>query len=105
MHAGSSHPVAVGRLFVNIESEVTLVIRLKGILSEVGNVRLARIAFDPLIRRYGVPPEIFLRGRPASGIEVLADDCQRLLIRHPVAGAIRPITAIYQPVLAEDIPQ
>src|ERR1035438_7442822 len=65
--------------------------------------RLARIPFDPAICRDGILPEILFGSQGPFGMKVLLHDLQNLRVS-PQRIAVRPVTAIDQPVRAEDIP-
>src|ERR1035438_7259849 len=65
--------------------------------------RLARIPFDPAICRDGILPEILFGSHGPFGMKVLLHDLQNLRVS-PQRIAVRPVTAIDQPVRAEDIP-
>src|SRR5438105_15654618 len=55
------------------------------------SLRLAGVTLDPLIGCDRILPEVFLRGGPALGTHILANDRQGLLVTYPVTGTVRPI--------------
>src|SRR5260370_22668751 len=65
---------------------------------------LACVALHPTIGGSRIPPEELFGDGWAFGDEIVAGNAEHLLVRSPLI-AVRPVAAVHQAVLAENIPE